>query len=140
MTLVQMQPRSAHADAHAHADLAHRTVDEAMEAAGPQVCDDMTVEVALAVMAGSRADHLLVCDADGLCTGLVTQAQLTAVREGAAYTDRLRVRDLLGDRGPFTSPMTAMADAEHAMHYRRLTALPVVDEHGSALGVLALAR
>ncbi|MFD9307748.1 CBS domain-containing protein [Streptomyces sp. NPDC060048] len=134
MTLVQMQPRSA------HADLVHRTVDDAMEAAGPQVCDDMTVEVALAVMAGSRADYLLVCDEDGLCTGLVTQAQLTAVRESAAYTDQLRVRDVLGDRGPFTSPMTAMAEAQHAMHYRRLTALPVVDQHGSALGVLALAR
>ncbi|MGW6685530.1 CBS domain-containing protein [Streptomyces sp. NPDC054961] len=134
MTLVQMQPRSA------HADLVRRTVDDAMEAAGPQVCDDMTVEVALAVTASSRTDHLLVCDEDGLCTGLVTQAQLTAVRESAAYTDRLRLRDVLGDRGPFTSPMTTMAEAEHAMRYRKLAALPVVDEQGSALGVLALAR
>lgn len=134
MTLVQMQPRSA------HADLTHRTVDQAMEAAGPQVCDDMTVEVALAVTAGSRTDHLLVCDEDGLCTGLITQAQLSAIRDSAAYTDRLRLRDVLGDRGPFTSPMTTMAEAEHAMHYRSLTALPVVDGQGSALGVLALAR
>ncbi|GAA2636355.1 MULTISPECIES: CBS domain-containing protein [Streptomyces] len=134
MTLVQMQPRSA------HADLAHRTVDDAMEAAGPQVCDDMTVEVALAVTASSRTDHLLVCDEDGLCTGLITRERLSAIRDSAAYTDRLRLRDVLGDRGPFTSPMTTMAEAEHAMHYRRLDALPVVDEQGSALGVLALAR
>ncbi|MCX4779858.1 CBS domain-containing protein [Streptomyces sp. NBC_01264] len=137
MTLVQMQPRPVHA--HAHADLVHRTVNDAMEAPGPQVCDDMTVEVALAVMAGSRTDHLLVCDEDGLCIGLVTQPQLTALRRSAVYTDQLRVRDVLGDRGPFTSPMTAMAEAEHAMRYRKLTALPVVDEHGTALGVLALA-
>ncbi|MGW6985781.1 CBS domain-containing protein [Streptomyces sp. NPDC054932] len=134
MTLVQMQPRSANANA------VHRTVDDAMEAAGPQVCDDMTVEVALAVMAGARAGHLLVCDEDGLCTGLVTQAQLTAIRDSAAYTDRVRLRDLLGDRGPVASPATTMAEAEHAMRYRRLDALPVVDEQGSALGVLALAR
>ncbi|MCX4714942.1 CBS domain-containing protein [Streptomyces virginiae] len=134
MTLVQMQPRSANANA------VHRTVDDAMEAAGPQVCDDMTVEVALAVMAGARAGHLLVCDEDGLCTGLVTQAQLTVVHDSAAYTDRVRLRDLLGDRGPVASPATTMAEAEHAMHYRRLDALPVVDEQGSALGVLALAR
>lgn len=137
MTLVQMQPRSA------HADLAHRTVDDAMEAAGPQVCDDMTVEVALAVSASSRTDHLLVCDEDGLCTGLITRERLSAIRDSAAYTDRLRLRDVLGDvlgdRGPFTSPMTAMAEAEHAMRYRKLSALPVVDEQGSALGVLALA-
>ncbi|WP_371614419.1 CBS domain-containing protein [Streptomyces sp. NBC_00454] len=134
MTLVQMQPRSV------RANLLHRTVDDAMEAAGPQVCDDMTVEVALSVMASARAGHLLVCDEDGLCTGLVTQAQLTAIRDGSAYTDRVRLRDVLGDRGPFTSPMTTMAEAEHAMSYRRLDALPVVDEQGSALGVLALAR
>ncbi|GLV89468.1 MULTISPECIES: CBS domain-containing protein [Streptomyces] len=133
MTLVQMQPRPADANA------VHRTVDDAMEA-GPQVCDDMTVEVALAVMAGARTGRLLVCDEDGLCTGLVTQAQLTAVRDSAAYTDRVRLRDLLGDRGPVASPATTMAEAEHAMRYRRLDSLPVVDEQGSALGVLALAR
>ncbi|ROR00438.1 CBS domain protein [Streptomyces sp. 2132.2] len=138
MTLVQMLPRLAHADAHAN--LANRTVGDVMEAAGPQVCDDMTVEVALAVMAGARADHLLVCDEDGLCTGLITHAQLTTVRDGAAYTDRTRLRDVLGDRGPFTSPTTTMAEANHAMRYRRLTALPVVDERGGALGVLALSR
>ncbi|MER5759332.1 CBS domain-containing protein [Streptomyces sp. NPDC002082] len=134
MTLVQMQPRPA------HADLVRRTVDDAMEAAGPQVCDDMTVEVALAVAASSRADHLLVCDEDGLCTGLITRERLGAIRDSAAYTDQLRLRDVLGDRGPFTSPMTTITEAEHAMHYRKLTALPVVDEQGSALGVLALAR
>ncbi|MFJ6793920.1 CBS domain-containing protein [Streptomyces sp. NPDC091268] len=134
MTLVQMQPRSA------HPDLVHRTVDDAMEAAGPQVYDDMTVEVALAVTASSRTDHLLVCDEDGLCTGLITRERLSAIRDSAAYTDRLRLRDVLGDRGPFTSPMTTMAEAQHAMRYRKLAALPVVDEQGSALGVLALAR
>ncbi|MGW5402364.1 CBS domain-containing protein [Streptomyces sp. NPDC003952] len=134
MTLVQMQPR------HPRVDLVRRTVDDGMEAAGPQVCDDMTVEVALAVTASSRADQLLVCDEDGLCTGLITQERLSAIRDSAAYTDRLRLRDVLGDRGPFASPRTTMAEAEHAMRYRRLAALPVIDEQGSALGVLALAR
>ncbi|MFD9246013.1 CBS domain-containing protein [Streptomyces sp. NPDC059556] len=134
MTLVQMQPRSAHTNS------VHRTVDDAMEADGPQVGDDMTVEVALAVMAGARAGHLLVCDEDGLCTEVVTQAQLTAIRDSTAYTDRVRLRDLLGDRGPVASPVTTMAEAEHAMRCRRLDALPVVDDQGSVRGVLALAR
>ena len=134
MTLVQMQHRSTNANP------VHRTVDDAMEAAGPQVCDDMTVEVALAVMASARADHLLVCDEDGLCTGLVTRAQLTAVRDSAAYNDQIRLRAVPGDRGLFTSPLTTPAEAEHAMRHRRLDVLPVIDEQGSALGVLALAR
>ncbi|GAA2073898.1 CBS domain-containing protein [Streptomyces albiaxialis] len=133
MTLVQMQPRTASATP------AHGTVADAMDTTGLRVCDDMTVEVALSVMAGARTGHLLVCDDSGLCTGLVTQDQLTAVRDSSAYTDRVQLRDVLGDRGPFTSPATAMAEAQHAMRYRRLEALPVVDEHGSALGVLALA-
>ncbi|MEU0396782.1 CBS domain-containing protein [Streptomyces sp. NPDC006208] len=134
MTLVQMQPRSM------SAATVHRTAADAMDTGGPQVCDDMTVEVALSVMASARTGHLLVCDNDGLCTGLLTQAQLTAARDSSAYTDRVQLRDILGDRGPFTSPVTSMAEAEHAMRCRRLDALPVVDERGSALGVLALAR
>jgi CBS-domain-containing membrane protein len=134
LALVQMQPRSTDATPE------HRTVADAMDTAGPQVCDDMTVEVALSVMASARTGHLLICDDSGLCTGLVTQAQLTAVRGISAYTDRVQLRDILGDRGSFTSPLATMANAEHTMRCRRLDALPVVDEHGSALGVLALAR
>jgi CBS domain-containing protein len=111
-----------------------------MEVAGPQVCDDMTVEVALAVMSSARTGHLLICDDDGRCTGLVTRAQLLAVRDSDAYDDQIRLRAVPGDRGLFASPLTATADAERAMRHHRLDALPVIDEQGSALGVLALAR
>lgn len=134
MTLVRMQPGSSSTSS------GPRTVDEVMEVAGPQVCDDMTVEVALAVMASARTGHLLVCDEDGLCAGLVTRAQLIAVRDSAAYDDQIRLRAVPGDRGLFTSPLTTTAEAEHAMRHRRLDALPVIDEQGCALGVLALAR
>ncbi|AYN43818.1 CBS domain-containing protein [Streptomyces dangxiongensis] len=63
---------------------------------GPKAWGDMTVEVAMSVMAGARIGYLPVCDEDDLCTGLVTQAQLTVVRDSATYTDRLRLRDLTG--------------------------------------------
>lgn len=129
-----MHPRPASANP------IHRTVAEVMDAAGPQVCDDMSVEVALSVMAAARTGRLVVCDQDGQCTGLVTQAELTAVRDGSAYTDRVRLRDILGDRWTFTSPVTTAAEAERTMRYLRLGALPVVDEQGSALGILALSR
>ncbi|MFI9748266.1 CBS domain-containing protein [Streptomyces sp. NPDC052494] len=134
MTLVRMQPSSLNTRS------GPQTVNDVMEVAGPQVCDDMTVEVALAVMASARTGHLLVCDEDGLCTGLVTRSQLTAVRDSAAYNDQIRLRAVTGDRGLFTSPLTTTAEAEHAMRHRRLDVLPVIDEQGSALGVLALAR
>ncbi|MFF4171989.1 CBS domain-containing protein [Streptomyces sp. NPDC001744] len=69
----------------------HVSPDEA----ATRAADHMTVEVALSVMAGSRTGRLLVCDVDGESTGLVTRAQLTAVRDGTSYTDRLRLRDVV---------------------------------------------
>ncbi|MEU9142281.1 CBS domain-containing protein [Streptomyces sp. NPDC048404] len=134
MTLVQMQLRPASAGS------GPSTVAELMDAAGPQVCDDMSIEVALSVMAAARTDRLIVCDQDCQCTGLVTQTELTAVPDSTAYTDRVRLSDILGDHRSFISPVTTTAEAEHAMRIRRLGALPVVDQRGSALGVLALSR
>ncbi|WP_081239063.1 CBS domain-containing protein [Streptomyces viridosporus] len=134
MTLVQMHSRSP------GTPTVPRTVADAMDSAGPQVWDAMTVEVALSVMAAARTAHLVVCDEDGQCTGLVTRARLTAVRDGSGYTDRVRLRDVSDDGGPFASPLTTVAEAEHAMRHRRLGALPVVDEHGNVLGVVALSR
>ncbi|WP_329580317.1 CBS domain-containing protein [Streptomyces sp. NBC_01361] len=134
MTLVQMQPRPASTNP------VHRKTVEAREAAGPQVCDDMSVEVALSVMAAAHTGRLAVCDQDGQRTGLVTQTELTAVRDSSAYTDRVRLRDITGDHGSFTSPEATGSESEHVLRSRRLGALPVIDGQGSALGVLALSR
>ncbi|MES9523281.1 CBS domain-containing protein [Streptomyces capoamus] len=133
MTLDRTQFRSTRSNAvHTEADLA--------DAAGPQVWEDMTVEVALSVMAAARTGHLVVCDEDGMCTGLVTRAGLTAVRDGSGYTDRIRLRDIADVIGPFASPLATRAEAERAMRCRRLGAPPVVDGDGNALGVLTLSR
>jgi hypothetical protein len=56
----------------------------------------MTVEVALSVMAGARVEYLLLCDGDDACTGSVTRAELTVHRDSSTYTDRIRLRDVLG--------------------------------------------
>ncbi|MEU9228607.1 CBS domain-containing protein [Streptomyces massasporeus] len=60
----------------------------------PRIRDDMTVEVALSLMAGAQVDHLVLCDGDDQSTGLVTLARLTVQRDAPTYTDRVRVRDL----------------------------------------------
>ncbi|MFG2266663.1 CBS domain-containing protein [Streptomyces sp. NPDC048720] len=134
MTLdqTQLRPASAHP--------AHSTMADTMDAAGPQVWEDMTVEVALSVMAAARTGHLVVCDEDGSHTGLVTRAGLMAVRDGSAYTDRIRLRDIADVIGPFASPTATGAEAERAMRCRRLGTPPVAEGHGSALGVVALSR
>ncbi|MER7837448.1 CBS domain-containing protein [Streptomyces sp. NPDC096040] len=78
--------------------------DRAAYAAGPRVRDDMTVEVALSLMAGARVDHLVLCDGDDQRTGLITLARLALLRDSPTYTDRIRLRDVLA--GP---PVLALA-------------------------------
>ncbi|MDH6451646.1 hypothetical protein M2156_004016 [Streptomyces sp. SAI-149] len=60
-----------------------------------RVGDDMTVEVALSVMAGAGVEYLLLCDEDDERTGSVTRAELVVHRDSFAYTDRVRLRDVL---------------------------------------------
>ncbi|MEW2514265.1 CBS domain-containing protein [Streptomyces sp. NPDC046870] len=133
MTLDQTQFRSTRTNA------VQPAADPA-DAAGPQVWEDMTVEVALSVMAAARTRQLVVCDEDGTCTGLVTRDRLTAVRDGSGYTDRIRLRDIEDVIGPFASPPATRAEAEHAMRRRRIGAAPVTDEHGNAPSALVLSR
>ncbi|WP_055585320.1 CBS domain-containing protein [Streptacidiphilus griseoplanus] len=135
MTLMQMQHRQARPNA------AHTPVVDATDQAGPQVWEDMTVEVALSVMAAARTGHLVVCDEDGLCTGLVTRVRLTAVRDGSGYTDRIRLRDIADGDGPSTLTPSSTAGAAPATFHRPPGTLPTADEHDSALcGVLVLSR
>ncbi|MFI8210971.1 CBS domain-containing protein [Streptomyces werraensis] len=133
MTLDRTQFSSTRTDGPA------ATAADPADAAGPQVWEDMTVEVALSVMAAARTGRLVVCDEDGMCTGLVTRDRLTAVRDGSGYTDRIRLRDVTDVIGSFAAPPTR-AEAERAMRRRRLGAPPVADGHGNARGVLALSR
>ncbi|WP_371670173.1 hypothetical protein [Streptomyces sp. NBC_00289] len=100
---------------------AHPTAIDDLGGSGPRVSDDMTVEVAASVMASARVEHLLLIDADDQCTGSVSLAQLTEIRDSSRYTDRVRLRDVLG--GSFAS-LGARAVA--------------VSENGRAPGVLPL--
>ncbi|WP_374228098.1 CBS domain-containing protein [Streptacidiphilus sp. ASG 303] len=132
MTPVRTQPRQT--------DGTGLTALDAMAPPGPQVGDDMVVDIALSVLISARVEHLLVQDEDGRCSGLVTRDQLTAHRGGSWYCEQTRLRDIVHDRGPFTSSATSLGSADGALRDRMLGASPVVDENGYALGVLALAR
>jgi CBS domain protein len=96
LTRIQIQHRPAGTDP------VRPVVVDATDQAGPQVWEDMTVEVALSVMAAARTGHLVVRNEDGLCTGLVTRVRLTSVRDGSGYTDRLRLRDIADGSGSST--------------------------------------
>jgi CBS-domain-containing membrane protein len=75
-----------------------RTAGDAMRPPGPQVCNDMFVDAALSVLISARTRHLVICDEDGRCTGLVTRTQLTAHRSTArADKSSAQVRTLITD-------------------------------------------
>ncbi|MET9887477.1 CBS domain-containing protein [Streptomyces sp. NPDC006430] len=112
------------------------TVGDVMQPCGPQVCEDMSVEVALSVMAGALVGHLVLCDEDGRCTGLVTQTQLVAFRTSAAYTDRVRLGAVVRDRVPCIAEGMSVHDAERVLWDGPFGILPVVDADGCAAGVL----
>lgn len=141
MTLVQMQSHPV------NADTTRTAVVDAAEEARPRVWGDMTVEVALSVMAGARVGRLLLCDEDGKRIGLITLARLTAIRDSSGYTDRIRLRDIGGGSGP-TSPPTTMptttmstnVEAGHPQGRDRLGSPPAGAGHPGALDVLAFAR
>ncbi|MFE2050421.1 CBS domain-containing protein [Streptomyces sp. NPDC059459] len=101
MTLVQPQFRTARP--HPAPGYAADPAD------GPQVWEDMTVEVALSVMAAARTGHLVVRDEDGRCTGLVHGVRLTAMRDSSGYTDRIRLRDVADLIGPPAPPAATAA-------------------------------
>ncbi|MFI8188618.1 hypothetical protein ACIF8T_07415 [Streptomyces sp. NPDC085946] len=113
MTPVQTQ--------HRHPAGGPVSVADGLDGSGPRVSDDMTVEVALSVMAGARVEFLLVCDDDDQGTGSVTRAELADVRAGSAYTDRIRLRDVLAP--PSASRGTGPAEARRRS--RPLGVLPL---------------
>ncbi|MFD7434849.1 CBS domain-containing protein [Streptomyces sp. NPDC059861] len=84
---------------HRAGDRSLRVVADDADASGPRVSDDMTIEVALSLMAGARVDHLVLCDRDDQGTDLITLARLAVLRDSPGYTDRVRLRDVLGLAG-----------------------------------------
>ncbi|MER8233246.1 hypothetical protein [Streptomyces sp. NPDC094049] len=68
-----------------------------------------------------------------------TRFRPTAVRDGPSYTDRVRLRDILGDHGPFAPPADRTA-AHPTLHHPLTAPLSVMDGQSGAQGILALAR
>lgn len=98
-----MTPLQTHRNPTAPAVMARGGHTDAIEL---RVFDDMTVEVALSIMAGAGVDHLLLCDGDDERTGSVTRAELAVHRDSSAYTDHIRLRDVLGAPCPAVRPST----------------------------------
>ncbi|MGW3411392.1 CBS domain-containing protein [Streptomyces sp. NPDC000888] len=120
--------------------LARRTVADAMIVPLVQVADHAGVDTALDVLRACHTDFVLIRNDTGRCAGIVTREQLTTRDAEPWYTDNTRVRDIAHDCGPYAHPGMLAEEAVAAMSERSLTALPVVDDDGYAVGVLIGAR
>ncbi|GGV49898.1 hypothetical protein GCM10010495_79570 [Kitasatospora herbaricolor] len=114
------------------------TVRDLMTHAEFQISDDVMLDVAIHILHGTGADHLLLRDDDGRCAGLLTRRQLAPFQAHSRSTARTPVRDIVLDRAPFATPDMPAATAAVAMRARGLAVWPVVDHDGHTVGLLAL--
>ncbi|GAA3050157.1 hypothetical protein GCM10020229_72060 [Kitasatospora albolonga] len=114
------------------------TVRDLMTGPELQISDDVMIDVAIHILHGSGADHLLVRDDEGRCAGLLTRAHLAPFRAGSRSAARTPVRDLVLGQGPFAAADMPATTAAAAMRARGLTVWPVVDHDGHAIGLLSL--
>ncbi|MFF1909827.1 CBS domain-containing protein [Kitasatospora sp. NPDC058218] len=114
------------------------TVRDLMTHPELQISDDVMLDVAIHILHGSGADHLLVRDDDGRCAGLLTRRHLAPFQARSRTTARTPVRDIVLDRAPFATPDMPAATAAAAMRARGLAVWPVVDHDGHAIGLLTL--
>ncbi|WP_129260357.1 CBS domain-containing protein [Streptomyces sp. M3] len=116
------------------------TAAAAMIAPDLQVSDHTSIDRALDVLRGSHTEYVLIRDDTGRCAGIVSRDQLTAHEAKPWYAENTRVRDIAHDHSPFAHPDMPAPEAAAAMRERSLTALPVVDDDGFAVGILTAAR
>ncbi len=112
------------------------TAADAMTLPELQVSDHTAVDRALDVIIGAHVDLLLVRSDEGLCAGVVTLAQLEQYRSPAWFSQDVRIRDIAYTRGPFARPDLSAAEAAEEMRARGIEVWPVVDDDGTALGVV----
>ncbi|MFD5086061.1 CBS domain-containing protein [Kitasatospora sp. NPDC058201] len=114
------------------------TVRDLMTHPELQISDDVMLDVAIHILHGSGADHLLVRDDDGRCAGLLTRRHLAPFQAHSRTTARTPVRDIVLDRAPFATAAMPAATAAAAMRARGLAVWPVVDHDGHAIGLLSV--
>ncbi|MFB8240457.1 CBS domain-containing protein [Kitasatospora purpeofusca] len=114
------------------------TVGDLMRRPELQISDDVMVDVAIDILRSSGADHVLVRDDDGCCAGLLSRVHLARFEVRSRLSERIPVRDITFERGPFATADMPAAAAAAAMRARGLAVLPVVDHDGHAVGLFDL--
>lgn len=117
-------------------------VDQIMTKQAKWCTPDDTLDRAAQLMWNSDCGCLPVCAADGVnrVIGVVTDRDIcmSAVFQGKALHE-LRVANAMARVLKACRPSDSLADAEKFMSETRIRRLPVADDQGSLVGIIALA-
>jgi len=101
-----------------------------------------TLDAAARLMWDNDCGCVPVCTRDGLdrAVGVITDRDIcmAAMFQGKPLQD-LRVSDAMCKKLHVCAPRDSLADAEKTMREARIRRLPVVDEQGALIGMIALA-
>lgn len=102
----------------------------------PQVSVDTSLRDGLIEMSRKGLGMTTVVDAQGRLLGVFTDGDLRRMLERPFDLQRMRMGDVMTPGPKSVRPRMLAAEAVHIMETSRITALPVVDEHGVLVGAL----
>ena len=112
--------------------LSHITVREVMIRDVPIIREGVSLENAAKLLITKSVNHLPVIGIDGTLTGIVTSWDLSK----AVACRNLTLEEIMTRRVITAGPDEPVPAAVHRMEQHSISALPVVDDSGSVLGII----
>jgi arabinose-5-phosphate isomerase len=101
----------------------------------PTVRPDETLAQGLVVMSKKGLGMCVVVDPSGML-GVFTDGDLRRVLDRQVNVHKVSMREVMTSPGKSVKATELAAEAAHLMEKHRITALPVVDDHGALVGAL----
>jgi arabinose-5-phosphate isomerase len=101
----------------------------------PEIGPDKSLADGLVVMSKKGLGMCVIVDA-GRMLGVFTDGDLRRVLDRQANVHETRMREVMNSPGKSVKANELAAEAAHLMEKHRITALPVIDDHGALIGAL----
>jgi arabinose-5-phosphate isomerase len=101
----------------------------------PEIAPDKTLADGLVVMSKKGLGMCVIVDG-GRMLGVFTDGDLRRVLDRQANVHVTRMSEVMNSPGKSVKATELAAEAAHLMEKHRITALPVIDDHGALIGAL----
>jgi arabinose-5-phosphate isomerase len=101
----------------------------------PEIAPDKPLADGLVVMSKKGLGMCVIVEA-GRMLGVFTDGDLRRVLDKQANVHETRMREVMNSPGKSVKATELAAEAAHLMEKHRITALPVIDDHGALIGAL----